>query len=94
MKKFETLVILDEKAAEKEGADFQKEFQELITNNGGNILESTLMGKKQFTYPIKKRKAGTYIDFKYEISADKASLPIDKYRLDERVLRLRTYVIE
>jgi len=94
LKKYETVVILDEIAGENDGAEFQKEFKELINSNGGNVTEIISMGKRQFSYPIKKKKAGTYLDFKYEISSDKASLPKDKYKLDNRVLRLRTYLIK
>ncbi len=94
MKKFETVVILDERAAENQAADFPKEFEELVTSNGGKMIETLPMGKKQLAYPIRKRKAGTYFDFKYELTPDKASAPRDKYRLDERILRLRTYVMD
>jgi len=94
LKKFETVVILDERGTEKQGVDFPAEFAGLVTENGGKMLETIPLGKKQLTYPIKKKKAGVYFSFIYEISPSKASVPRDKYRLDERVLRLRTYVTE
>ncbi len=94
MKKFETVVIVDERITEKQGADFPVEFTDFIVSQGGKMIESVPLGKKQLTYPIKKRKTGTYFDFKYEISADKASAPREKYRLDERILRMRIYSIK
>jgi small subunit ribosomal protein S6 len=91
LKKYETIIILDEKYVEDQGKQFSEQFLELVKELGGNIVETVPMGKKQFTYQIKKRKAGVYWDFIYELLPSKVAAITEKYRLDERILRLRTY---
>jgi small subunit ribosomal protein S6 len=92
LKKYETIVILDERLVENQGKDFAEQFTQLIKENGGNHLETIQMGKKQFSYPIKKRKTGLYWDFIYELSPDKATVINEKYHLADKVLRIRTYL--
>ncbi len=87
MKKYEAVFILDIRKADDEGAAFSKEFSELITSLGGNMVETTPMGRRQFTYEINKRKAGIYFDFVFELAAAKVRDIKEKYRLDERILR-------
>ncbi|MCQ2377635.1 MAG: 30S ribosomal protein S6 [Victivallaceae bacterium] len=87
MKKYEAVFILDIRKTDDDGAAFCKEFADLVKNLGGVLGESTPMGRKQFTYPIDKRRAGLYFDFVFEIETSGVKAIKDKYRLDERVLR-------
>lgn len=87
MKKYEAVFILDIRKADDEGAAFVKEFSEFLKTLGGGEVETTPMGRKQFTYPINKRRAGLYFDFVFELEAAGVKAIKEKYRLDERVLR-------
>ncbi len=87
MKKYEAVFILDIRRADDEGAAFCKEFAEFLKTLGGSDVEVTNMGRKQFTYPINKRRAGLYFDFIFEMEAAGVKAIKEKYRLDERVLR-------
>ena len=87
MKKYEAVFIQDIRRADDEGAAFCKEFSEFLKTLGGSDVEITPMGRKQFTYPINKRRAGLYFDFVFEVAPEKILAIKDKYRLDERVLR-------
>ncbi len=87
MKKYEAVFILDIRKADDEGAAFVKEFSEFLKTIGGSDVEVTPMGRKQFTYPINKRRAGLYFDFIFELEASGVKAIKEKYRLDERVLR-------
>ena len=92
MKKYETIVILDEKNMKDGADDFLKEFEKILTDEfGGKVIETTNMGQKQFAREMKKRKTGIYLDVIHEMSPDKEKLLREKFRLDERVLRLQTY---
>ncbi len=94
MKKYEAMFILDEHQVEDQGNAFSEEFKKFAEGLGAKIDEILPMGKRQFTYEIKKKKAGIYWDFL--ITADPASIqPIkSKYRLDERILRMRIFGID
>ena len=92
MKKYETIVILDERKISDDGKEFLAEIEEFITGDlGGKVVESVVMGKKQFAREIKKRKTGVYLDIVHEMDADKVVPLRDKYKLNETVLRMQTY---
>lgn len=87
MKKYEAIFILDIRKVEDEGDAFSKEFAEMIKGFGGKMEDSIPMGRLQFAYQIDKRKAGIYWNFVFEVDNDKHAMIIEKFRLDERVLR-------
>lgn len=87
MKKYEAVFILDIRKSDDDGAAFCKEFSELLTTLGGTLGETLPMGRKQFTYPINKRRAGLYFDFVFDLEPAGVKAIKEKYRLDERVLR-------
>ena len=87
MKKYEAVFILDIRKAEDDGLAFSNEFAELIGKLSGKMVTTEAMGRLQFSYEIKKRKAGIYFDFVFE-APEAAIIDIkNRYHLDERVLR-------
>jgi len=87
LKKYEAIFILDIRKVEDEGLSFSKELTGLIESLGGNVINVEPMGRLQFSYEIKKRKAGIYFDYIFE-AEEKSIIQIkNRYRLDERVLR-------
>ena len=92
MKKYETIVILNEKMIDDDGTKFLKEFETVLTKEiGGNVVESEIMGRRQFAREINKKKTGIYLDVIHEMAADKVKVLRDKYKLNDTVLRLQTY---
>jgi small subunit ribosomal protein S6 len=87
LKKYEAVFILDIRKADDDGTAFRNELTQLIESLGGKVESSVVMGRKQFTYEINKRRAGLYFDFIFDLDADKVIEIKDKYKLDQRVLR-------
>lgn len=87
MKKYEAVFILDIRKTDDEGEGFSRSFGALIESLGGKMLSTVPMGRKQFSYDIKKRKAGVYWNFFFELDPDKILAIKEKYHLDETVLR-------
>lgn len=87
MKKYEAVFILDIRKTDDEGEAFSKSFAALVESLGGKMTSSVAMGRKQFSYDVKKRKAGIYWNFLFEIEPEKVIDIKTKYRLDEMVLR-------
>ena len=87
MKKYEAIFIYDIRMVDDEGEGANRELVALIESLGGKVTESVSMGRIQFSYEIKKRKAGIYWDVFFEIDESKIIAIKDKFRLDERVLR-------
>ena len=94
MKKYESLFILDVRKVEDEGNALSKEFCGLVESWGGKITAADAMGRLQFSYEIKKRKAGIYWDFHFELAEEKVNQIKEHYALDERVLRILTVIDE
>ena len=92
MKKYETIVIIDEKQVKDDGAAFLAEFEKVIKKDfGGVIVTSEIMGRRQFAREIKRKKTGIYLDVIHEMDATKILALRNKYKLNETVLRLQTY---
>ena len=87
MKKYEAVFILDMRKVEDEGKAFSEEFAQMIQSWGGSVSESVAMGRKQFAREIRKRKAGIYWNYIFELDPAKCKDIREKYRLDERVVR-------
>lgn len=88
MKKYEAVFILDVRKVEDEGKAFSEEFGKNLESMGGKLIEANEMGRKQFAREIKKRKAGVYLNFVFELDAEKETQIREQFRLDERVLRI------
>ena len=94
MKKYESVFILDVRKIEDEGNALSKEFAGLVESWGGKMTSAVPMGRLQFSYEIKKRKAGIYWNFHFELGEEKVNLIREQYHLDERVLRILTIIDE
>ena len=88
MKKYEAVFILDMRKVEDEGQAFSEEFEKNVQSWGGVMVENVSMGRKQFAREIKKRKAGIYWNFVFELEPAKETEIREFYKLDERVIRL------
>ena len=88
MKKYEAVFILDMRKVEDEGKAFSEEFAQNLQGWGGSMVESIAMGRKQFAREINKRKAGIYWNYIFEIDPLKVKEIRNKYRLDERMIRM------
>ena len=95
MKKYETVIILDEKGVGDDGASFLAEFENTLKMDlEGKVVESVNMGRRQFAREMRKRKTGIYLDVVHELKPESEKLLREKYRLDDRVLRLQTFVFD
>ena len=94
MKKYEAVFILDPRKVDDEGKAFADQFEQLINGWGGTMVENVAMGRKPFAREIKKRKAGIYFDFVFEVEPAKEAMLRDEFRLDERVLRFLSIVYD
>lgn len=91
LKKYDSVFILDEHFVEDQGRQFSDELLALVKSLGGEMVNAVSMGRKQFTYEVRKKKAGAYWNFVFEIKPGKISDIKEKYKLDERILRMRIY---
>ncbi|MCP3968071.1 MAG: 30S ribosomal protein S6 [Lentisphaerae bacterium] len=87
MNKYEAIFILDIRKVDDEGKTFTSELTEMIKEWSGEMVEAVSLGRSQFAYEIKKRKAGIYWNYVFTADSEKVMAIKNKFRLDERVLR-------
>jgi len=94
LKNYETVFILTPVLSDQQTKDAVEKYKDLITSQGGEIINLENMGLKQLAYPIQKKSNGFYvlIEFKSEPSFVKA-LEIE-YKRDERIIRFLTTALD
>jgi small subunit ribosomal protein S6 len=87
MNNYELMVIFTPVLSEEEFKAAQKKFSDLITDNGGEIVNSNPWGLKSLAYPIQKKTTAIYWVAEFRASSDfNEKLKIQLLR-DEQVLR-------
>jgi ribosomal protein S6 len=95
LKKYETVIILDDRNINDDGSEFLTEIEKFLKEAfNGKIEKTENMGKKTFAREMKKRKTGIYLDIIHEMSPENVSELREKFRLDNRVLRLQTFTYD
>ncbi len=61
--------------------------KELITKNGGEIMELAKWGRKRFAYPIKKKNNGFYVLCEFKSGGDIVAKLERHFQLDENIIR-------
>lgn len=87
MKQYEVMMILDSRRVEEGGDTFAATVSADIEKLGGKVLDLVNMGRRSFSYPIGKSKAGIYLNFIIELDPSKLAAHQEQYRLNEAVLR-------
>ena len=81
MRNYEIMFIVKPTLSEEDIKKTVKSFQDVITNNGGKITETTEIGQRELAYEIKKFKNGYYYLITLEASDDKAIKEFDRLAL-------------
>ena len=99
MNNYELMVVFTPVLSEDDYKASQKKFTDLITENGGEILNSNPWGLKSLAYPIQKKTTGIYWVVEFTAPSDfneklKIQLLRDEQVLRHMVTRLDKYAIE
>lgn len=81
MKNYEIMFIVRPTLGSDEVKEVVKNFENVITANGGKVTEATEMGQRELAYEIKKFKSGYYFVFQVEANDDKATKEFDRLAL-------------
>ena len=81
MKNYEIMFIVKPTLSEEDIKKVVKNFQDVITNNGGKITETVEMCQRELAYEIKKFKSGYYYVITLEANDDKAIKEFDRLAL-------------
>ena len=99
MNNYELMVVFTPVLSEDEYKASQKKFSDLITSNGGEIINSNPWGLKSLAYPIQKKTTGIYWVVEFTAPSDfneklKIQLLRDEQVLRQMVTRLDKYAVE
>ncbi|KIC89400.1 MULTISPECIES: 30S ribosomal protein S6 [unclassified Flavihumibacter] len=87
MNNYELMVIFTPVLSEEDYKAAQKKFSDLVTSNGGEVVNSNPWGLKSLAYPIQKKTTGLYWVMEYKAPSDfNEKLKIQLLR-DDNVLR-------
>lgn len=90
LKNYETVFILTPVLSDQQTKDTVEKFKNLITGNGGEIVNLENMGLKQLAYPIQKKNNGFYVLVEFKAAPSFIRTLEVEYKRDERIIRFLT----
>ncbi|MES2703325.1 MAG: 30S ribosomal protein S6 [Bacteroidota bacterium] len=87
LQNYELMVIFTPVLAEDDYKTAQKKYADMVTGNGGQIVQNDAWGLRSLSYPIDKKTTGLYFVMEYQAPSDtNAKLEIQMNR-DETIMR-------
>jgi small subunit ribosomal protein S6 len=87
MKKYELMTIYKVSLGEDGARNMSNKVKDVVSANGGKVLDSNLMGKRRFAYEINKEKEGYYDVITLETNTETVKKLKDKLNLTEGLIR-------
>jgi small subunit ribosomal protein S6 len=94
MRKYETFFIVDPDLPDEANAVIDEKIKNVVSSNGGSVLDYNPWGKKKLAYPVKKRNRGHYVLMEYAGGPELVAELERNMRLDERILKFITVKLE
>lgn len=87
---YETMYILRPDLNEEAVDQAIEKYQNLLRENGADVLETQHRGKRRLAYEIQKHREGIYIQINYQCDGSHVALLERSMRLSEEVIRFLT----
>jgi small subunit ribosomal protein S6 len=84
---YENMVILNAAISDEEADAAINKIRELITNQGGEMLNVDIWGRRKLSYEIKKQKKGLYVLLFYKAPAATIKKIEDLYKVSDSVIK-------
>jgi len=91
---YESVVLINAALEDEQIEATISRILEVLTTNGGEILEVDKWGRKRLAYPINKSKSGYYLVIRFKASTQLISILERNYRLDENIIRYLTIALD
>jgi small subunit ribosomal protein S6 len=91
MNNYETVFIATPVLSDAQTKELLGKFQGIITENGGQIVNTEEWGLRKLEYPIQKKTTGFYFLIEFEAEGTIVDTLETQYRRDERVIRFLTF---
>jgi small subunit ribosomal protein S6 len=87
MPKYELMYILSSAVSDNDVPAVSSEVDKFITDSGGKLLASEMLGKKKLAYPIKKTRNGFYVLETFQLEGATLQALDNKLRSMEPIIR-------
>ena len=91
---YEVVFIIDPDAEDAEVMRLTEGVQKIITDQGGNIIKTEMMGKRQLAYEINHKRDGVYVLLEVEGSGREIAELERRMRVNDRILRYMTVRVD
>jgi small subunit ribosomal protein S6 len=91
---YEVIFIINPAAGDEEVMRLSEGVQKIITDQGGNIVKTEMMGKRQLAYEIDHKKDGTYVLLEVEGSGGEIAEVERRMRVNDQILRYMTVRVD
>ncbi|MEW6260464.1 MAG: 30S ribosomal protein S6 [Thermodesulfobacteriota bacterium] len=94
MRRYECVVIIDPDISADERDGVKTRIQEIITQNGGQVLQTEDWGVKRLAYLVRKKAKGAYVIFDY-CGMGPVVAEVERFcRISDKCLKYMTVVID
>jgi small subunit ribosomal protein S6 len=91
---YESVVLINAALEDEQIEATISRILEVISTNGGELIEADKWGRKRLAYPINKSKSGYYLVIRFKASTQLISTLERNYRLDENIIRYLTIALD
>jgi len=91
---YEIVFIIDPDAEDAEVMRLTEAAQKIITDQGGTIVKTEMMGKRQMAYEISHKRNGIYVLLEAEGSGAEIAELERRMRVNDRILRYMTVRVD
>ncbi|MBS3945770.1 MAG: 30S ribosomal protein S6 [Melioribacter sp.] len=91
---YESVVLINATLEDEQIETTVSRILEVISTNGGELIEADKWGRKRLAYPINKSKSGYYLVIRFKASTQLISTLERNYRLDENIIRYLTISLD
>ena len=91
---YESIFIINPNLSDEETAGVIKKMQDVVANQGGEMLKFEDWGKKKLAYEIKKHKRGHYAFFQFKSAPAVVSELERTYKMTDSVIKFLTVRLE
>jgi len=91
---YEIVFIIDPDAEDAEVMRLTEAVQKIITDQGGSITKTEMMGKRRLAYEINHRRDGVYVLLEVDGSGAEIAELERRMRVNDRILRYMTVRVD
>ena len=91
---YETVFIATPVLSENQMKEAVDKFKNVITSNGGEIINEENWGLRKLAYPIQKKSTGFYYMIEFMSEGSLIQTMETEFRRDERIIRFQTVKLD